>query len=251
MKYSLRTAAVAAVILSVVMPLHAEKKAIKLMSTVKEGKYDATDQISAAKLAYLPIPGTKEDYVIFQSIGKVSTLVIGRFASGEKEIFYISDTNGDGKVDEGTTYFPDIKKFRAVAQVAQQYTPEKFKQMKLDVINGVRGELNPNQEGVSYIKKNVEKRSDIVKKTRYKNGFRVFINDPDDQNLHRAIFYYSNNKKSTGGADLAFKVEYRNVGTQMISPIINYNVYCKDSDDPVVAEVVDDLSKFTAQYFGE
>jgi hypothetical protein len=247
----LRNAAVFLLVTVFMFPVFAEKKGVKIQSTIKEGKYNETDILTASKLPYLPIPGTKEDYVIYQSIGKVSNIVIGRFSGGEKEIIFLSDDNGDGKVKTGSIYYPDLKKFKTIAQPNIEYPAERFKKLKLDVINGVQGEVTPNREGSDFIKKSVDKRSDLVMKVRTKNGFRVFVNDADDSNIHRAIFYYSNNRKSGGGADLAFKVEYNNVGNQMVSPIINFCVYCKDSEDPVAFEAVDDLSKYTAKFLGE
>ncbi|MGL4368795.1 MAG: hypothetical protein ACRCUT_03870 [Spirochaetota bacterium] len=132
----------AAVICSLLFPAAAAKKPQKVMPTVKEGKYNETDLLTASKLPYLPIPGTKEDYAIFQSIGKVSTIVIGRFSQGEKEIVYLSDRNGDGKVDEGSSYFPDIKKFKAIGNPGGEYPAERFRKMKMDIINGISGELS-------------------------------------------------------------------------------------------------------------
>jgi hypothetical protein len=240
----------AAVLCVIALPAAAEKKG-KIQSAVKEGKYIESDLLSTAKLPYLPIPNTKDDYAFLQSIGKSTSVVVGRFSDGEKQIIFISDMNGDGKVDVSSTYYPDLKKFRNSTQPDKDYPSDRFKKMKEDIIRGAKGELNPNSEGADFVKRIAEKKNNIVMKVRFKNGFRVFVNDADDANLHRGIFYFSDNRKSEGGVDLAFKVEFHNVGPLMVSPIINYGVFCKDSLDASVIDVVTDLSQHTSKFFGE
>lgn len=244
------TALALAVLCLAVIPASAAKKG-NIQTSVKQGKYIETDLLSAAKLPYLPIPNTKEDYAFIQSLGKSTSVVIGRFADGEKQIVLIGDSDGDGKVDISSVYYPDQKKFKNSSQPEKEYSAEAFKKMKQDIILGARGEFNPNAEGSDFVKRMVVKKNNIVVKVRFKNGYRVFINDSDDATMHRAIFYFSDNRKSGGGADLAFNVAFRNVGPLMISPIINYGVFCKDSEDPVVFETVTELSAQTAKYFGE
>ena len=239
-----------AVLCLAVLPASAVKKG-NIQPAVKEGKYIETDPLTVAKLPYLPIPNTKEDYALVQSLGKTTSVVIGRFADGEKQVVFVSDSNGDGKVDISTVYYPDQKKFRTSSQPEKDYPADAFKKMKQDIILGARGEFNPNAEGSDFVKRIVEKKNNIVVKVRFKNGYRVFVNDSDDANIHRAIFYFSDNRKSGGGADLAFNVSFRNVGPLMVSPIITYGVFCKDSEDPVVLETVTELSSYTAKFFGE
>jgi hypothetical protein len=234
-----------------IFPLMAERVNTRILTSVKEGKYEESDLLIIGRIPYLPIPSTKEDYAILQAIGKVTNVVIGRFKSGEREIVFLSDENNDGTVDRGVIYYPDTKKLAKITQPAKDYPAEQFKRMKLDIISGVSEDLTPNAEGSVYLKKLLESKSPLLRKVHFKNGFRSFINDPDDPKLHRVIFYYSNNQKADGGVDLAFEVIYRNVGSQMIAPVVKYSVYAKGSTDPVIAEVVSDLSAVTAKFFGE
>jgi len=132
------------VMLLLILPAMAEKTSNTIMSTVKEGSYNEKDPITASKLMYLPIPSTKEDYAMLQSEGKRTSIVIGRFKMGEKEILLISDENGDGKVDLAASYFPDTKKTVRNPNPSALYSDEQFKQMKIDIISGVRKELFPN-----------------------------------------------------------------------------------------------------------
>ena len=58
------------VMFTLILPAMAQKASNKIMSSVAEGKYSEKDSITATKLAYLPIPSTKEDYAFLQSEGK-------------------------------------------------------------------------------------------------------------------------------------------------------------------------------------
>jgi hypothetical protein len=234
-----------------IFPLMAERLNNKIQSSVKEGRYEESDTLIVGRLPYLPIPSSKEDYAILQAIGSVTNIVIGNFKSGERKVIFISDTNADGTVDSGAIYYPDTKKLAKITQPAKDYPADLFKKMKLEIINGVSEDLTPNAEGSVYLKKLLESKSGLLRKVHYRNGYRTFINDPDDPKLHRVIFYYSNNQKANGGVDLAFEVVYRNVGSQMIAPIVKYSVYAKGSTDPVIAEVVNDLFAVTTKFFGE
>jgi hypothetical protein len=233
------------------LPVFAERTNKTAQPSVKEGQYNGSEIVTGGKLAYLPIPIGREDYAFLQSIGKVTSIVIGYFMEGDRRIVWITDSNGDGTVDDGMIYYPENGKTSRIQNFSKEYTPEKFKKMKQDIISGKSQDLKLNPEGTLYLKKIVEAKSGLVKKVRYRNGFRTFVNDPDDPSTHRVMFYYSNNVKSGGGSDLVFEVFYHNQGTNMVSPVINCNVYCKDSYDPVVIEAVDDLSKFTSTYFGD
>jgi len=239
------------VIAGTAMSAFAERLNKTIMPSTKEGKYNESNPITVGQLPYLPIPSGREDYAFLQSIGKVTNVVIGYFMEGERRIVWISDSNSDGTVDTGMIYYPETKKISKVQDIQKDYSPDKFAALKKEIISGQSKNLTLNPEGALYLKKIIESKSALVKKVRYRNGFRTLVNDPDDTTTHRVMFYYSNNEKSGGGSDLVFQVYYHNQGPSMIAPVIPCNVYCKDSSDPVVVEAVNELSKFTGKYFGE
>jgi hypothetical protein len=246
MKKYLVAGAIFSVLIFAAYPVFSEKSSIKILPSVSEGKYTETDAITFSKLAYMPIPSAKEDYAFLQSIGRECHVVLGQFKSGDRKIILITDKNNDGTVDEVSTYMVDSKKMIRSKTPTQMYSAEVFKKMKLDIIEGNRGELSPNAEGSVFAKKMIDSGSNIVRKIKYKNGYKVFIDDPDSPNSHRAMFYFSNNE-SVGGADLAFEVVYYNFGSQMVSSVIRFSVYCKDSTDKTIIDAVKDLSAYTAQ----
>lgn len=231
--------------------LYGERNVSASTSQIVEGRYNESDVITAGVLRTLPVPKSNQNYAIYQSIGKVTNIVLGQFKAGENQIVLLSDIDSDGKVDKGFIYSTYDKKTIKINGLSKVYTEEKFKKMKLEILNGESSDMNPNPDGANYLKKLIQNKSPLIRKVKFKNGYKVYINDPDDESKHRAMYYYSNNQRSTGGVDLAFQVLYHNVGSQMISPIISYNVYCNDSDDAVAAEYVDELSKMTKTMFGE
>ena len=72
-------------------------------SGTKSGKYVPSDLITKSKLKDMPVPHALEDYALFQSIGKVTNIVIGDFKSGENKITLVTDNNAAGVVDSVNT----------------------------------------------------------------------------------------------------------------------------------------------------
>ncbi|HEY1406383.1 MAG TPA: hypothetical protein VF857_07225 [Spirochaetota bacterium] len=218
---------------------YAEKGINNLLPSVSKGKYDARELVSSEKLPYLPIPSSNEDYAFIQSIGPVTNVVLGQFKSGDREIVLITDRNSDGKVDAASMYSVDNKFIKRLDISQKEYSEENFKKMKTEIINGTRGELSPNVEGSLYLEKLISEKSKVIKITKYKKGYMLYINDPDEGNTNRAKFYFADN--ANGGGDLAFEVNYINVGKQRIRPVISYSVYSNNSSDPVVIDKVKEL----------
>jgi len=216
--------------------VYADASKKPLQSNVAKGVYIQNDLITKENIKSLPIPLTLENYAIYQSIGKVSNVISGEFRTGAKKITLISDKDGDGKVDllcmwmlEGDTINIDPKPGDIVS-------PEKFAQMKTDIINGKRGTLTPNEEGVPYLKVLMKTPSNIV---RVRNGYRVSMRDPDAMNMERVSYFYSDN--GVHGVDMAFQVKYQHIGRVRMQPLVPIWVYCKDSYDPFAVETVKKL----------
>jgi hypothetical protein len=222
----------------------------KAKPSVEKGRYYEADTLSAAKLKYLPIPLTREDYALIQSIENRTSIVIGRFSSGERTITMITDSDNDGAVNEVMTYYVDLGNYMKSPEPAKEYPADKFTEMKRQIINGVKGDLYPNAEGAQYVKKLLDSRSPLVRTVRQKNGFKVVVDDADKKDLHRAEFYFADNANK--GFDLVFQVQYTNLGSENIYKPIKYSVYCKGSSDKLIGDVTKDLSKYaSARYSGD
>ncbi len=213
-----------------------------IQSNIARGQYIPKIPVKITDLRNLPVPSTNEDYAFIQSIDKLTNIVLGKFMSGRREIVLIQDKNADGKVDLVVQYFVDKKRYRYSSRPSAHYSKEKFRQLKDDIINGKRNGIAPNKEGRAYIKV-LEQDADRIR--RWKNGYRVFMLDPDDDRSARVTFFFST---SNDGADLVFEVKYRHQGVARISPIINFGVYCKNSKDPYLKKITADLIKEAKKY---
>lgn len=214
-----------------------------LQSNIERGMYIHQELVTKDKIPGLPIPLTNEDYVILQSIGKVTNIVIGKFKTGDRTITLITDSNADGTVDSAYTWYVDDNKLDTDPKPETTYSVAQFAQMKEEIVNGKSARLSPNSEGIPYMRMLLKKPSNI---TKMRNGFRVSGTDPDI-NLERVSFFFSDN--NVNGADLAFEVKYINVGQIRMLPIITIGVYCKDSFDPFVSATAKKLSAEAVEFY--
>ena len=222
-------------------------------SHVQKGIYVPGDILSITKMKFLPIPSGTTDYAFFQSINKISTVVIGKFKIGEKEVILIQDENTDGKVDLVAHWTVDQNRIDREGAPETYCSAEDFKKLKDAIVNGktetvVLGGINtiitPNREGMAVIEKLIKTPSNIVK---YKQGLRISKIDPDELSQEMYAYSFSFNDQN-GTADLAFDIKYYYSGRQRISPIVNYGVYCLQSQDPFVIETVKKLREMAGKY---
>ncbi len=203
-----------------------------IQRSVKSGHYVPSELVTASKLRELPIPYSNRDYALYQSIDKISNVVIGSFAAGEQIITLIQDKNADGKVDIVVHLEVDQNKIYYNQAPDKYCGVEKFKKYKEDIINGNTENISPNPEGVAYIKELIKTPRNI-KKANY--GFRVSKTDIDEPLKEKVSYHFSYRKIS--GANIYFVVNYYTKGIGRISPIINHSVYCKNSKDPFAIEI--------------
>lgn len=212
---------------------------VDILKSVKKGSYTPDRALSLKDLRYLPIPESSQNYAFMQSIDAITSVVIGDFVSGDRIITLIQDKNSDGTVDLVVYWYVDTERFRYDANPAKTYSQENFKKLKDDIIRGVQGKINPNEEGLSIIEKLYQGSGNIQ---RWRNGFRVTSFDPDDIHKERLNYYFS---VSADGADLVFEVIYVPRNNIRVSPVINEGVYCKNSKDPYINEITKKLIEDT------
>ncbi len=233
------------IIMSVNLTATSRGKRIETM--IHRGVYIPQDLLTRRSVMHLPIPESNEDYAFMQSIRTVTNVIIGSFASGEKKITWIQDTDADGTVDSILYFYPELGKVKEDASPAETVSAEKFEEMKRDIIMGKQDQLAPNQEAVLPLKRLIEKNSEIINVQKTKNGYSVRIPDVDNRSRIRITFMYSNNR--VHGYDMVFEVIYRNVGETLVAPVIRHSVYCSNSVDPVVKEYAQELLEHTAEYY--
>jgi hypothetical protein len=224
-----------------------------IQSLTASGKYVPGDIISVTNIKFLPIPAGTNDYIFYQSIKKVSNIVIGKFKTGEREILLIQDDNADGKVNLVAHWAMDLNRIDREGEPEIFCSAENFKKLKEAVVNG-RSEtillggknytVSPNKNGMSDIEKLLNVPSNI---TKYKQGLRIKKIDPDELSKEMMVFSFSYNSENNT-ADMAFDIKYYYSGKERISPIINQGVYCLQSEDPFVIETVKKLRETSAKY---
>lgn len=216
-------------------PLKSNEKNLPMQSNVIQGAYDPTINITITEMRNLPIPASSENYSFLQCIDMECNVVIGRFASGEREVILIKDKDVDGTVDIVAHWFVDRERFKFDANPGGAYPPEVFKKLKEDIIKGSGVDVYPNSEGLEYIQVLSQNSSNIHK---WKTGYSVIKFDPDATTKEMIVYSFSN---STDGADLVFDVKYRNMSSMKLIPVINQCVYCKNSKDKVIIEITQKL----------
>ena len=219
------------------------KKKTNIPERIVKGAYVPQIAVTARDVRNLPVPSMQEDYAILQAVDNYCNVIIGRFSAGNRGIELIQDWNADGKVDIVVHWDPENDMFRYEPKPGNIYTPEKFKKLKITILEGDTKKLKPNKEGTPYILSLIKEPTNI---SRWHNGYRVKYTDPDKSSFEMYIFSYSHDAH---GADLVYQVEYRYIGKNVHRPLINYSVYCNDSKDPFINEFTRDLIKKTSKEY--
>jgi hypothetical protein len=212
-----------------------------LQRKVEKGNYIPRILLNAGSLRSMPIPKTRENYAVLQSIGHVTNILVGEFLTGDGKITLYRDSNQDGKVDYVARLFQATNKVQYLPLPTKFCPPEKFKSMKIKILNGNwDSTLFPNREGGPYIKKIISGNSTVKK---WRHGFRILEYDPDDKSKIRTSFFFEYKEKH--GASAVFDIKYHHMGRIDLSPIVNIGVYSKNSKDPIIIQYMKDLSKYT------
>ena len=236
--------------------IHSLERMGVTQSQIEKGHYVPRDLVTIAKLKFLPISAGTADYAFFQSIKKVSNIVIGKFKIGEREILLIQDENADGKVDLVASWSIDQNRIDKNGSPDTYCTPEDFKKLKEAIINGknetvtLGGKnvtITPNKEGMPVVERLIKTPSNIAK---HKQGFRISQIDPDEHTKEMLAYSFSFNDQNNT-ADMAFDVKYYYSGRTRISPTVNHGVYCLQSQDPFVIETVKKLKEMTGKYLSK
>lgn len=223
------------------------------ISRVEKGTYVPGEIVTPQDMRFLPIPAGTNDYAVFQSIKKISNVIIGKFKTGEREIILIQDNNADGIVDIAAKWSIDLNRIDREGDPERFCSAENFKKLKEIIVNGksetipLGGKsylISPNKEGIPEIEKLLNIPSNISK---HKQGLRIKKIDSDELTKEMMVFSFSLNSESNS-ADMAFDIKYYYMGRSRISPIINLGVYCLQSEDPFVKETVNKLREMSGKY---
>ena len=204
--------------------------------------YLVKDLITRPRLRLLPIPSDFRNYFVLQSIDNTTNVIIGDFVGAERLISLITDEGSDESINAVSEYFPDSAKFTSPEKPSTKFFTG-MKEVKQQIINGsiFRNSYSNKMNSLDLLRQRLERGKDIFRRGY---GYSVKIYDPDRPNTIMSEFYFSKNQ---GRYDLIFATYYYKIFNTTIAPSVYFSVYCRNSKDPVVAEVVDSLLKIVAQ----
>jgi len=198
------------------------------------------------QIKFLPVPDDCMNYFVLQSFAGETNIIIGDFGGAEKIICLVMDKGSDGTVDGVVEYYPETGKYvKLKVPTTKLFT--NLTQMKRDIIEGTvfrdpnRAERNLYTHVMASMPLLLEKmREGMWVTKRGANGRYVRCLDPDLKSTTMADFFFG---KDQGRYSLQFRTVYYKSGLSRIEPAIQYSVYCRDTNDPVVAEYVERFLK--------
>jgi len=201
-----------------------------------------TKKLEGARLVYFPVPKDNINYIFMQSIENDTSIVIGDFSGVEKKIILIVDNNNDNTIDSVFEYFPLTKDLKVKKDSKSKFFTKDIAKLKRDIIEGsvYKGNYTDNMKSLKALE-NILNNSDTNSLNADVYGFNIRYYESDERNKNAALFSYG---KSAGGYYLQFKTEYYRKDYKTVQePVLKYSVYCKDTRDPVVSDVVEYLFK--------
>ncbi len=200
------------------------------------------NKLSQDRVKLFPVPADSKNYFFMQAIENETSIVIGDFSGVEKMIVLITDKNNDNKIDSVIEYHPLTKDLKKKTESTSKYFTADFAKLKKDIIEGTVYKGNYTDDMKSL--KNLEailKNPDTNTLSTEVYGFNVRLFETDERQRSAAVFSYGKNAR---GYYLQFKTDYyrKDYKTEQ-KPVLKYSVFCRDSNDTVVKETVENLFK--------
>ena len=197
------------------------------------------ESISPEKLMVFPIPDDYRSYFFLQSIEDETAIVIGDFTGSEKMIVQIIDRECNNTVDKVMEFYPDTKKQKSPKKTASKFFSGNVAELKKDIISGKVFKENYSYKmgSIDTLKYKLELGENVYP---HEHGYSVRFYDPDAPSTIMSDYFFG---KKHGKYDLMFRTAYYKLFKSKIQPPLEYSVYCKNSKDPIIAEVVESLLK--------
>ncbi len=194
--------------------------------------------ITNEELKNLPVSKDFRNYFILQSIDDVTNIVIGDFIGSDKLFSLIIDYNSDVRIDKVVEYFPRDKKFTNPPKPTTSFFSANIEEMKRQIVEG-----DIFRNNYAYKMKSLLSLQELLKRgkniSKHKTGWSVKSYDPNHPSTVMYEFYFS--KNDNGRYDLVFKTNYYKIFRTKIQPVVYFSVFCRNSKDPYVAEIVESL----------
>ncbi|HNX60743.1 MAG TPA: hypothetical protein PKK43_16695 [Spirochaetota bacterium] len=207
-------------------------------ATVKESSFLLKEELIPGIVKMLPVPVDFRNYFVLQAIDSSTSILIGDFSGSEKMISLSVDKNQDGKEDSVSEYFPDSKKStKPSVPSTPLYTS--FDQTRTDIINGkiFANNYSYRMFSLNTLKERLKLGKDIY---GWSYGYNVKIYDPDNPSTIMGEYFFS---KKNGLYTLIFATYYFKLYKTRVTPPLYYSVFCKDTKDPKIVQVVEELYK--------
>lgn len=197
------------------------------------------------RLKFFPVPEDNKNYFFLQSIDNVTKIIIGDFTEPEKRIILITLANDYKTIQSVIEYNPVTEELRSIKSSPSKFFTTDTEGLKRAIIEGTifKNNYTDPMRSLDVLKAvlNRKEKYSIIADTY---GYNVKFADIDDRRKHSAIFSYGKTEK---GYYLLFKTEfYREGFASLRQPILPYSVYCKNTNDPIIKEIVEDLFKIKA-----
>jgi hypothetical protein len=205
----------------------------------KESSFLLKGELRDDIIKMLPVTTDFRNYFVFQSIEDGSSVLIGDFSGAEKVISLATDKNYDNKQDKVIEFFPDSQKIKdTVSKPSSQFFAS-FEDMRDSIISGKVFNENYSYKmfSINTLKARLNQKRDIYD---WRYGYNIKVYDPDAGSSIMGEFYFS---RKDGLYTLIFATYYYKLYKTKIVPPLYYSVYCHNSKDPKVKEVVDELYK--------
>jgi hypothetical protein len=201
-----------------------------------------TKKLTQDRVTYFPVPADNINYIFMQSIGNDTSIVIGDFTGVDKMIIMITDKNNDNTIDSVIEYFPLTKDLRKRTESQSRFFTKDLAKLKKDIIEGTvyKGNYTDDMKSLKVLESILSNPdSNSVYADVY--GFNVKFFEVDERKKSSAVFTYG---KNSSGYYLQFQtLYYRKDYKTEKKPMLKYSVFCKDTNDPVVKETVENLFK--------
>jgi len=195
------------------------------------------EPISREKLTMFPIPADYRNYFFLQSIDDNTSIIIGDFTGAEKLVAHILDEGSDNTIDQVFDYYPEKNKTKVLKRSNSMFFKNDIAELKRDIIDGkiFRENYSYKMKSLETLNFKLDQGTDIYP---YGDGYSIKFYDPDASTTIMSEFFFA---KKLGRYDLIFKTNYYKLFRSNIQPPVNFSVYCKNSKDPIVAKIVEDL----------
>jgi len=201
-----------------------------------------TKKLTQDRVKLFPVPADNINYLFMQSIENDTFIVIGDFSGLDKKIIFITDNNNDNTIDLVTEYYPLTKDLKKRNESKSKFFNKDIVKLKKDIIEGTvyRGNYTDDMKSLRTLE-SILNNPDTNSLYTDVYGFNLRFFEADERSRNSALFSYG---KNASGYYLQFQtVYYRKDYKTEQKPTLSYSVFCKDTNDPVVKETVENLFK--------